>query len=790
MTSIQDALGRLWQADDGANMLQSGGHWISWGRIRTLAEQLDEQLSAAGCGAGGRVAVVLGNRMESVAALIAIMRGERTLVTISPLQPVERLSSDLLATKAAFVLAPAALWVEDTFTSAMAELGAAAWSVDDGALVKRSELTCEPPAGEPKVAVEMLTSGTTGAPKRIPLSRAQLEASLSAALQHNNRPDGSERAPFTGKVGLVVLPIVHIGGLWGLLQALVTARPFVMLERFNLPAWRAVVNEHRPALISLPPPALRAVLDSDITREELGSVRAVNVGTSPAEPALVDAFYEKFGIPVLIVYGATEFSGAVAGWTKKDFVAHWSDKKGSTGRPFPGVRLQVIDDDGNVLPTGETGRLQVASPQVGGSSDRWVTTSDLAHLDEDGYLYIDGRADDVILRGGFKIAPDTVARALRTHDAVHDAAVAGLPDTRLGQIPIAAVELRPGTSVTPEQLRSHCRSSLTPYEVPAEVHVVDELPRGAALKVDRRRLTAMLEELRQDAPAANDRFTRESTKGVLMAEAVVTADAVAPAAALVEVRSNVMIITINRPEARNAVNGAVSTAVGDAMVRAQQDPEIRAVVITGAGDKSFCAGADLKAISRGESVLHPHYQEWSFAGYANHFIDKPTIAAVNGTALGGGTELAFASDLVVACESASFGLPEVKRGLIAGAGGAFRIVDQLPPKVGLGLLFTGDPMTAAEALRWGLINEVVPDGPGNPALKAALALANRIAVNAPLSVQASKRIAYRADDGVMSNETADWSRTAHEFDVLLKSEDAKEGPLAFGEKRQPVWKAR
>jgi acyl-coenzyme A synthetase/AMP-(fatty) acid ligase len=348
----------------------------------------------------------------------------------------------------------------------------------------------------------MSTSGTTGAPKRIRLQRIQLEASLSAALRHNDRPDGTERAPLTGKVGLVILPIVHIGGLWGLLQNLVTARPFVLLERFTLPAWRAAVAEHRPVLVALPPPALRAVLDSDITREELNSVRAVNAGTSPVEPALVDAFYGKFGIAVLIVYGATEFSGAVAGWSLKDFRAHWSAKKGSVGRPFPGVRLQVVDDDGNLLPVGESGRLRVASVQAGGSADRWVTTSDLAHLDTDGYLYIDGRADDVIVRGGFKIAPDTVVGALRSHPAVRDAAIAGLADARLGHIPVAAVELRPGSAVTPEELRAHCRLSLAPYEVPAEVHIVDELPRGAALKVDRGGLTAMLEELRADGSAA------------------------------------------------------------------------------------------------------------------------------------------------------------------------------------------------------------------------------------------------------------------------------------------------
>ncbi|WP_374024872.1 crotonase/enoyl-CoA hydratase family protein [Mycobacterium sp. HNNTM2301] len=263
-------------------------------------------------------------------------------------------------------------------------------------------------------------------------------------------------------------------------------------------------------------------------------------------------------------------------------------------------------------------------------------------------------------------------------------------------------------------------------------------------------------------------------------------DTAAPGA-LTERRGNVMVITINRPEARNAINGAVSIGVGDALEQAQQDREVRAVVITGAGDKSFCAGADLKAISRRENIYHPDHPEWGFAGYVHHFIDKPTIAAVNGTALGGGTELALASDLVVADERARFGLPEVKRGLIAAAGGVFRIVQQLPRKVAMELLLTGEPITAADALGWGLINQVVEEG---AVLEAALALAARVTVNAPLSVQASKRIAYGVDDGVIADEEVGWARTMTEMRSLLRSEDAKEGPLAFAEKREPVWKAR
>ena len=257
-------------------------------------------------------------------------------------------------------------------------------------------------------------------------------------------------------------------------------------------------------------------------------------------------------------------------------------------------------------------------------------------------------------------------------------------------------------------------------------------------------------------------------------------------AALTERRGNVLVITLNRPEARNAVNSALSTAVGDALQEAQEDPEVRAVVITGAGE-SFCAGADLKAISRRENLFHPDHSEWGFAGYVHHYVDKPTIAAVNGTALGGGSELALASDLVVAEERAKFGLPEVKRGLIAAAGGVFRIVDHLPRKVAMELILTGEPMSSADALRWGLINQVVPDG---TAVDAALALAERITVNAPLAVWASKRVAMGVDDGVITGDEAGWTRTMREIATLIRSEDAKEGPLAFAEKRPPVWKAR
>jgi len=257
----------------------------------------------------------------------------------------------------------------------------------------------------------------------------------------------------------------------------------------------------------------------------------------------------------------------------------------------------------------------------------------------------------------------------------------------------------------------------------------------------------------------------------------------------VERLGNVMLVTINRPEARNACNQAVWLGGGEALVEAEKDVSVRAIVVTGAGDQSFCAGADLKAIARGERIVpeDPVKAAWGFAGIVRHNVSKPIIAAVNGTALGGGTELALSCDLIVASETATFGLPEVKRGLLAGAGGAFRIVQQLPRKIGMELLLTGDPITAARALELGLVNQVVPQA---EVVAAALALAERITVNAPLSVQASKRIALGIIDGKIAAEDSFWSQTSAENAILVKSEDAREGPRAFAEKRTPNWQGR
>lgn len=256
---------------------------------------------------------------------------------------------------------------------------------------------------------------------------------------------------------------------------------------------------------------------------------------------------------------------------------------------------------------------------------------------------------------------------------------------------------------------------------------------------------------------------------------------------LVADQGHVRVITLNRPDARNAVNEELSRLLGEALDEADKDPGVRAVVITGAGDKAFCAGADLKAVARGENIMPKGREAWGFAGYVSHHIGKPTIAAVNGFALGGGTEIALASDLVVAADTAKFGLPEVKRGIIAAAGGAFRLAAQLPQKVAMELLLTGDTLDASAAKDLGLVNRVVPQ---DRVREEAVLLAERIAANAPLAVQASKRIALGITDGTVAQEQGRWDLSWSEARTVMGSDDAKEGPRAFAEKRAPVWQAR
>lgn len=246
---------------------------------------------------------------------------------------------------------------------------------------------------------------------------------------------------------------------------------------------------------------------------------------------------------------------------------------------------------------------------------------------------------------------------------------------------------------------------------------------------------------------------------------------------LTETRGRVLIVTLNRPARRNAIDRATSLAVAEALDRLDAEPALSVGILTGAGDH-FCAGMDLKAFLEGERVELPGR---GLAGLTSAPPAKPLIAAVEGYALAGGCEIALACDLLVASDTATFGLPEVKRGLIAGSGGLLRLPERLPRPLAMELALTGRMMAAEEAARWGMVNRLCPAG---QALETALALAGEIAANAPLALMASKRLVA---EGPRWPAQELWSRQDALLEPVIASEDAREGARAFVEKRPPVW---
>jgi long-chain acyl-CoA synthetase len=455
-----------------APAVEYDGQWMSWGALADTAGRIGSLV-----GNDTQVGILLRNRPAQVAALLGVLQCGATVVVINPARGDERIKADVRQLGLPLIIGE---------PDDLATLGQPAGST----LVSISGLTAEPKvvaaqgasahrAARPGVAVRMLTSGTTGPPKRVDLTYDMLAHSVMGP--EDDRPP----APTELRRGVAIVnsPLVHIGGVFRILQCVAVARPFVLLERFELDRWAEAVRTHRPRAVSLVPAALRMVLHSDLRREDLASIRAVTSGTAPLSAEDADAFTEKYGIPVLTSYAATEFGGGAAGWTLSDHQKYWRIKHGSVGRANPGTELRVVGEDGAPLAPDQVGLLEVKPGQLGPAA-KWMRTTDLARIDADGFLWIVGRADQAIIRGGFKVMPDDIRAALESHPAVAGAAVVGLPDERLGETPAAMVELREPGSVDAAVLADHLRSRLARYEIPTGIAIVAELPRTPSGKPD------------------------------------------------------------------------------------------------------------------------------------------------------------------------------------------------------------------------------------------------------------------------------------------------------------------
>ena len=439
---LSERIAQVLALDPSANAFEYQKQWHTWGELQAAADEVAAQVAP-----GERVGLLLRNRPRQLGLLIGLLARGAWVVAINPGRGDDRVREDLASLDIPVLGEPDDL---DRFGVIGSAEGRTDYAANSG------------------VAVEMLTSGTTGPPKRVPLTYETFERVLLGA-KHYERNQATDVRLRSGVV-IVNAPLVHVGGLFRVLQAVNDGRSFCLLEKFVVHDWVDAVRRHRPKTVSLVHAALRMVLAADLDPDDLASIRSVVSGTAPLSPEDADAFYEQYGIPVLISYGATEFGGGVAGWNLADHERWWKDKRGSVGRAHAGCSLRIVD-----------GVLEVKASQLGGG---WTRTTDLARIDEDGFLYILGRADQAIIRGGFKVLPDDVRVALERDPRVLGAGVVGLEDERLGALPVAAVELRPGAQATPDELLAVVARVLSRYEVPIELRIVDALPRTASGKVD------------------------------------------------------------------------------------------------------------------------------------------------------------------------------------------------------------------------------------------------------------------------------------------------------------------
>ena len=468
--------------DPAAPALFFDGLTLSWSFYSDAADDLASLLAAHP--AARRVGIVLRNRPGPLAALIATLATGREVVTLSPHLGDIGLGKDIDDLAPDVIVAEDADWARDAVLVSSKRVGAVALrtGADRALAVQPVPWSPRPSLQDPgEVAVLMMTSGTTGRPKRVELTYDRMTAAFRAA---GLVFDQTHEPHLRSRTDILWASLAHISGLYFAVAHVVEGRSVALLEKFEVGAWVELVRRYRPGYVRLAPTALRMVLQAGVPAETFESVRAVGSGTAPLPPDLAEEFEERYGIPVLVTYGATEFAGAIAGWTLKDKKQWGARKRGSVGRAHHGIELRIVDPEtGDVLPAGHTGLLEARGGQLPGENGVWLRTTDLATMDDDRFLFIRGRADDAINRGGFKIPPSVIEDALAAHPAVDEASAVALPDARLGQVPAAAVTLL--GPATEEELMQYLTSRLTRYQRPVAIKVVQQLPRTPSLKISR-----------------------------------------------------------------------------------------------------------------------------------------------------------------------------------------------------------------------------------------------------------------------------------------------------------------
>ena len=504
------SLGRLleWRAREKPEhpflWVEDQGPW-TFGALASAARSLQDELASLGVGRADHVLVRIGNDERFLPATAALWGLAATPIVMHPSAPaheVARVCDSMAVT--AVVTAP-----DDGAVGGVSAPVLPVASLPDDLSSADPGYRAPEDVDDDEAALVLLTSGSTGAPKGVVITHGNAWANVRAtvsAFRSDTRPSPIPTSP--RPPNLIANPLSHTGGAVRLLFGLYVGRGVVLLRKFNAAAAKQAIDTHGIDNLTINPAMLRILLENLPADATLGAVRYVSSGTAPLPEALRQRFEQRFHVPVLGAYGQTEAFGAVTIESAKDVLAG-RRRPGSVGRPLPGVELRLVGDDGVDSPRGEEGEVWVRTaaatkgylgdeaPPV--DSDGWLHTGDLGRQDDEGYLYITGRRRNIIICGGFNIVPEELEAALMTDDAVLEAAVLGVPDDRLGEVPVALVE---ATGDAGDAIAGRLAEKLTPYKRPRRLFVVDELPRVPSGKVDRPAATRLARVLSDEATDA------------------------------------------------------------------------------------------------------------------------------------------------------------------------------------------------------------------------------------------------------------------------------------------------
>ena len=492
MSTLQQIVAQALEQASSRRAFQFEGRWFDWGELQAMTREVSRRLEEIAPDWRAPVAFIARNRPPAIAALLALIQQGRPIIMVFAFQSSVSIAVQLDQLKPGVVLFMAEddtqemrLILRERGLDAIV-LGAAGATVVLGGAQGTASRANARAAPE----IQILTSGTTGPPKQFGISYELIaDHMVGGGALTSLQADAAMKQP---PPPLLFYPIGNITGLSTTIQCLLRGTPFILLDRFNLARCLDYLREYRPRMLHLPPAAVQMVLDADIPPADFAPVAWVATGAAPLDPDVQRVFEKRFGLPILSSYGATEFAGPAVAMTM-ELYREWGDRKfGSIGRPLPGIELRVIDQEtGAVLPPGSPGILEAIVPRVGPD---WIRTSDIVLIDEDGFVFHRGRADGAIMRGGFKVLPETIERALQLHEAISAAAVVGIPDKRLGQVPAAAIQIKPGVErPAVADLEQHLRQHVLATHIPVAWRVVDELPKNPSFKIDRGALRRLFE---------------------------------------------------------------------------------------------------------------------------------------------------------------------------------------------------------------------------------------------------------------------------------------------------------